>query len=294
MFENGSSEVAGSGSGKSSKCPVCNSNKSRETETALCIVSKCIICGHEYTDPQSIKNPEVYTDSYFEEAHKNWFAHPHHELFELLESVVLRKLGSRSFSAPILDVGCGRGALLNHFSKAGYRNLTGIDICTPPTNVQEGIRFIRTSIEDFASTERFDVILSTLAIEHVKDPFLMLSRIKQALNPGGIAIIVTNDVETPLYIAARLLRMAGVKEPYERLYHPHHLNHLSQKSLARLAMGSGLKLLDVYGLDVPFKALDIPSRSYLDKLVKEFGVKALFKLGRISHHRFLQVQVLAQ
>ena len=280
-------------SGKSSRCPVCSSSKAHGTETDLCTVSTCLSCGHEYTDPQSIKNPEVYTDSYFEEAHKNWFSHPHVELFRLLETLVSKELGRKSISARILDIGCGKGALLNYFSKVGYQNLTGIDICQPPTNAPRGIRFIRTSIEEFEDHERFDAIVSTLAIEHVEKPSLMLSKIRKILNPGGIAVIVTNDVKTPLYIAAKLLRLMGLKEPYERLYHPHHLNHLSRKALSRLAIESGLRLLNIYGLDVPFEALDIPSKSELGKLIKGSGVRTLFTLGRLTHHRFLQVQVLA-
>ena len=287
-----STQVANLASGTSSRCPVCNSSKARGTETDLCTVSRCLSCGHEYTDPQSIKNPEVYTDSYFEDAHKNWFAHPHVDLFKLLESVVSKELGRKSRSARILDLGCGKCALLNYFSEVGYQSLTGIDICQPPTNAKEGIKFIRTSIEDFDDHERFDVILSTLAIEHVEKPSLMLSKIRKALDPGGIAVIVTNDVKTPLYIAAKLLRLMGIKEPYERLYHPHHLNHLSQQSLSRMAMENGLTLLDIYGLDVPFAALDIPSRSRLGKLAKGAGVRALFSLGQLTRHRFLQIQVL--
>ena len=262
------------------------------TETSLCTVSTCIVCGHEYTNPLSIKRPEVYTKTYFEEAHKNWFANPHVDLFRLLEDVVLEKAVGTGFSTRILDVGCGKCALLNHFSDVGYLNLTGIDICEPPSNLRSAIRFIRASIEDFSNREQFDVIISTLAIEHVEKPSLMLKKIKAALAPSGIAIIVTNDVRTPLYLAAKLLKGVGLKEPYERLYHPHHLNHLTRTSLSALARGNGFNVLDILGVDVPFKALDIPSESFLGKLIKEVGVKSLFNLGRISGHRFLQIQIL--
>lgn len=251
-------------------------------------------CGHEYTDPRSIRNPEIYTDDYFEEAHRNWFANPHIDLFVSIESVISQTLDKRGLSARILDVGCGKGALLKHLSKAGYNCLTGIDICEPPKDDTKGIRFLQTSIEEFTSSDKFDVILSTLAIEHVVDPGLMLCKLRDLLEPGGIAIVVTNDVQTPLYKAAKLLRRVGLKEPYERLYHPHHLNHLSRKILGRIACESGFRVLDTYGLDVPFEALDIPSESHFSALVKGMGVRALFFLGKVSGHRFLQIQVFSK
>ena len=48
-------------------------------------------------------------------------------------------------------------------------------------------------------------------------------------------VIVTIDSNTPLYKAAKLMRLFGFSLAYKRLYDPHHLNHFSKKNLLRLA-----------------------------------------------------------
>jgi hypothetical protein len=43
---------------------------------------RCRGCTHAFTLPESIRVPESYKASYYEQDHSRWFEHPNIELFE--------------------------------------------------------------------------------------------------------------------------------------------------------------------------------------------------------------------
>ncbi len=51
-------------------------------------------------------------------------------------------------------------------------------------------------IEDFHTTERFDLILLLNLIEHVADPAAVLRRMQSLLSPTGVILIKTPNVDT--------------------------------------------------------------------------------------------------
>jgi len=73
----------------------------------------------------------------------------------------------------IIDIGCGNGELLNTLSKKGYNNLTGIDFKIPNNN---NFKFVKVDInkEEISSTQKFDLIISSHTIEHLKSPYNLI------------------------------------------------------------------------------------------------------------------------
>lgn len=274
-------------------CPVCGSTHVKKVvSTGLCKVISCGFCTHEYTHSALIFNPELYSDEYFVESHKNWFANPNLELFEFLHNKISFNINTNkpSGSIRLLDVGCGKGALLAYFASKDCYSLTGIDICDPDPGLPQSVTTHKIGVEDYRPVELFDVVVSTLAIEHVSDPEKMIRNIFSFLKPGGIALIVTNDVGTPLYKVARFLNFLGYIPPYERLFHPHHINHFKRKSLRLISNKAGFVFLSVDGIDVPLRCLDIPGISGFTRAINTAAVSTLFSIGKLTGRRFLQVQ----
>ena len=89
-------------------CPICRSEAVLEAPShPEVVLLRCGNCSHCFTDPGSVSE-EAYDESYFVEAHRNWFDHPNTKLFEL----VRREAAALGPNVSLLDVGCGKGDLL--------------------------------------------------------------------------------------------------------------------------------------------------------------------------------------
>ena len=81
-----------------------------------------------------------------------------------------------------LDMGCGTGGLTLAFAKLGVRHITGVDFL--PRNIEtaesharqigagRGVRFICRDLRAWVPEEKYDVLLSFDALEHIDDPRL--------------------------------------------------------------------------------------------------------------------------
>lgn len=97
----------------------------------------------------------------------------------------------------ILEVGCGYGYLTYALKKEGHEVL-GIDISKNAIEVAKkffGNLYELTSVEDFRTTKKFDVIVANELIEHLKDPKQFLKDCLEKLNTNGIMIITTPNVD---------------------------------------------------------------------------------------------------
>jgi 2-polyprenyl-3-methyl-5-hydroxy-6-metoxy-1,4-benzoquinol methylase len=93
----------------------------------------------------------------------------------------------------ILEVGCGNGLFLASVARLlPHKELVGIDISAPVLpGEQDGIRFIRADIIDFALEENFDVVYSEHVIEHIAPADLAahLTSLTRHLKENGTLII---------------------------------------------------------------------------------------------------------
>ena len=272
-------------------CPICNSRDILSKNiTDLCLVSLCSACGHEFTQKKDIFIEENYNKEYFDKVHKNWFANPQINLFKLIIKIINTKF--KRGNLKILDVGCGRGALLLYMKKYFRKaSLCGIDLSEPPADLDPSIKITQSSIDKFKSKNLYDVVMSTAVIEHIFDVKGFLRKFKDLVEDNGIVIIVTNDTGTPLYKVARILYFIGIKSPYQRLYHPHHVNHFSERNLEILAKKSGFKTIIKTGINVPLSSLDIPASNKIQKFFYKIIVYFLFIFGSIIGNYFLQIYV---
>ncbi len=117
-----------------------------------------------------------------------WFQAKKHIITSLIKDKVLQK-----FDRPIniADIGCGVGLLLNSLSQLG--NVTGIDysnqaldFCRENFNGELIQADCGTSIN---INKKYDLVIASDLIEHIKDETIIIENIYNLLNPNGYAII---------------------------------------------------------------------------------------------------------
>ena len=100
-----------------------------------------------------------------------------------------------------LDMGCGTGELTMAFAKLGAGAITGVDFL--PRNIDRArtlaarldidppVRFICQDLHAWrpAGDERYDVLLSFDALEHIENPERFLAKMADFVAPDGIAVL---------------------------------------------------------------------------------------------------------
>lgn len=134
----------------------------------------------------------------------------------------------------ILDVGCGRGLILEIAGQRGW-NVYGSESSDAAIKIceEKGIKMFKgdlnSSLFDAIS---FDVIISSEVIEHVQD-FSFVKHIYSLLRHGGLFYLTTPNFNC--YLRYRL------KENYSIIAYPDHLSYFTRKTLHCVLKKSGLK-----------------------------------------------------
>jgi 2-polyprenyl-3-methyl-5-hydroxy-6-metoxy-1,4-benzoquinol methylase len=143
----------------------------------------------------------------------------------------------------LLDVGCGNGELLRLID-ARYpgRQLIGVDLSPVAVadNARRGrhMRFAVANVEVEALPGPVDVIVCSEVLEHLAEPRAALDHIREALVPGGHAILTTPT---------------GTVHATER--HFGHVKHPSADELRRECEAAGLEVVELLNWGFPFYRL---------------------------------------
>lgn len=121
-----------------------------------------------------------------------------------LHDSLLEKISSlSSHQARILDVGCGSGAWLERLKRAGFADLTGLDLDTEQS-AAAGTPIFKADLNqpDWAGLAGpYDVITSIEVIEHIENLGVYLDKLSQLVAPDGYILLTTPNVES---LASRL------------------------------------------------------------------------------------------
>lgn len=143
----------------------------------------------------------------------------------------------------VLDIGCGVGALDLYLASKGYEVL-GIDISKHAVesarDSAEAMGFKNAKFEkyDFPSETpkgKFDFIIFTEVIEHIKEDRKALSQINKLLNKYGILLLSTPSIQAPLH------RIGYAKEFDKRVGH---LRRYDLENLYKMIEANGFKILE--------------------------------------------------
>lgn len=114
---------------------------------------------------------------------------------------LLRRFGAHlplDRSRSYLDMGCGTGELTLALAGMGAGRITGVDflprsIATAKSHAARlGIanaQFVCADLHAWQAPEKYDVLLSFDAFEHIDEPRAFLRRMKELAAPGGLAVI---------------------------------------------------------------------------------------------------------
>ncbi len=266
-------------------CMVCETKSSREFHFKDVDVFRCPCCGHAFSANYRVNVDEIYGLHYFTEAHKNWFNNPDKKLFKYISKSILK---FKNKNASIIDLGCGNGNFLNYLALNGFRNLTGLDIVEQ--NNIENFEYIKGDIEKIEGARKFDVVVTMMNIEHLKDPNRYIQQLKKLGKEDSIFIINTIDESSLIYKIAGFLFKFGFKSSAERLYHPHHINHYSQASLERVCYNNGLNYREKFKKNYPLNSVDIDNESF--KYLKFAGIIVINFLSDFFKRQISQTIIL--
>ncbi|MGO9554392.1 MAG: class I SAM-dependent methyltransferase [Syntrophobacteraceae bacterium] len=112
-------------------------------------------------------------------------------------SVIVGYVHHLKENAKILDVGCGEGLLKRRLCSAQYAYYLGFDISTNAiakacTFCDDKSIFKINSIEEFDSSERFDIIIFNESLYYVCYPLQVLKKYEAYLSSQGVFIVSMN------------------------------------------------------------------------------------------------------
>ncbi|HEX8425815.1 class I SAM-dependent methyltransferase [Hymenobacter sp.] len=116
-----------------------------------------------------------------------WFQARRDMVFRLVQDLKL------ATDAPILEIGCSGGPLLQRLRSTGYTNLTGIDVSEAGIAVAERRGIPNVSCMDGANltfhNASFDLVVASDVLEHIEDEAQALREWARVLRPGGRLLI---------------------------------------------------------------------------------------------------------
>jgi SAM-dependent methyltransferase len=233
---------------KLERCKICGSSDIRlyHKDFRGNEIYKCDNCGVQFMNPQ-------YTDEYLEDYYSRYtkeepewdepLSYGHNFYLSLLEKYIPQK-------GAILDIGCGKGHLLQQAKKRGWETF-GFDVdCNSVEHFSKKFD-IKMFCGDFTKInwdgKNFDLISMHHVFEHLKDPMAYLKIINSLLRQGGILFIVLPNIKSlSSRIKFRLEKLEIRKKHVGKYFDTsHHLFYYEPKTLKALLENQGYEILHV-------------------------------------------------
>jgi len=266
-----------------SKCPVCSKDSTAvEMKFNKCDIVKCNYCTHTFSQNMQITSDEIYSAAYFVSSHKNFFSYPDLKLYAEIKQFIDN---GKAKEAKIIDLGCGTGNFLKYMSTFNYKKLTGIDLIKNEDGI---ISYFQGDILNYNYTEKYDVVISNMNIEHIDDVSNYIKVIDSILEKDGIIIINTINEHSLIYNLSKILYKLNIKFVARRLYDYHHVNHFSVKSLQLLLNNFGYQSKHLILKSYPIKSVDIDSG--LIGFFYKFIILTIFVISNLTNSGISQTQ----
>ncbi len=202
---------------------------------------RCRECGLALTQPVPAAESwsRHYPSDYYGAANANRFPLPIEWLQTQFYGRRVRRMQKFIGGQPgrVLDVGCGRGFLLQEFRRQGW-DVLGTEAEDKAAAharqiLQLPVRIGALDSLDLPSAS-FDVVVLWHVLEHLRDPAAMLAQVGQLLRPGGMLLVgVPNFGSMEAWVC---------RNKWFHLDVPRHLNHFTPDSLERALRRTGLQV----------------------------------------------------
>lgn len=141
----------------------------------------------------------------------------------VFSNLILHEIKGRSKQLRVLDVGCGRGigrqVSLQHEVRQYCDEYWGLEP-DPGVEPEDGLfdNYQHALMETADIPEQhFDVIYSSMVMEHVEDPDAFLRAVQRCLKPGGVYLFVTPNANSFVPWATKMSRYLRLDELILRL-----------------------------------------------------------------------------
>lgn len=233
-------------------CPACRSaRRTVRLERFGRKVMQCLDCDVGYMDAFPADVEDVYSQTVYLESHEvNYLQNVDYRkkrfAMERLD-IIRRHLRKPPSQARLLDVGCGTGWFLEVAKEKGFL-VSGQEIgkqLAEYTSKKLGARIHTVPLAELPKSEVFDVITLFDVLEHVTDPRAVLKALRDHLNPGGIGVIFTPNLDS---VGIGILR-----ERSSLIMPAEHLFYFTPASLRRIIEETPLEVVEFQtkGMDIP-------------------------------------------
>lgn len=184
-------------------------------------------------------------------------------LYEKLEEIIPQK------EIKILDIGCGSGYIRKIFFELKYKvDYTGVDVKKHSDFEKYNqytvvSKLIESKIEDFQTEEKFDLVFSLCALEHIENDKLVVAKSNELLKDNGIGIY---------FVPSKYSFLLYLKHGYRR-YNPLRLKKLFGKNIRIYRLGG------LFSFVFHFFLITIPKRIF--KTTKIIELKIYPKIIKI-------------
>jgi 2-polyprenyl-3-methyl-5-hydroxy-6-metoxy-1,4-benzoquinol methylase len=182
----------------------------------------------------------------------------------------------------ILDVGSGRGELLEAARREGVSVAVGLELSRAmiASAAEHGLVVLEATAEDYVrDTDRqFDCVVLAAVLEHVEDPDSLLEASARLLRPGGVVYIDVPRDPNIVTMAARLaaaLRRSPAVLNLSPTFSPFHVFGFTPKSLARLLSKRGFDLEELVVEAAPF----VPHRDDIRDRLSAIAASLMIRAG---------------
>lgn len=214
-------------------CPFCRKPLKTELIADFLFCEKCAIAVRNETD-MPLSGENIYDE--------RWAKLQGDEKYNFRRAMFTQKqIRQLHGIKTVLDIGCGTGILVNVLSRRGYI-VDGIDISLEAIEFAKSHRkgnFYLSSIEGFRSKYKYDLVIATQLIEHLRNPESLLINVKRLLNLGGYVYVETPNLYSWNKRSIWRRRIGGM------FYGTDHRICYTTRSLSVLLRDNGLKICKI-------------------------------------------------
>ncbi len=197
-------------------------------------IVRCKQCGLVFTDIGSFNPDDYYNESYYKTVYPDYLKDKKVHLINARS--LLKKIGKYFNTGSLCEIGSAYGFFLNAARDEGW-DVCGYEVSDYSRDYS--CRELDLAVEkDFLSAgggSRFDFICMNDTIEHLTDPFAVLGKCRDVLNPGGGLMITTGDIGS--------LHSKLFGKRWRLLTPPLHLYFYSRETLSYLLEKHGFEIL---------------------------------------------------
>jgi 2-polyprenyl-3-methyl-5-hydroxy-6-metoxy-1,4-benzoquinol methylase len=180
----------------------------------------------------------------------------------------------------VLDIGCGRGIILDELRKLGWA-VTGTELSDAAARFARAVLQLDVKVGDLRHLHfeegAFDAVVLWHVLEHVDDPASLLREVHRLVRPGGFVLVAVPNFGS---IEAKLTRAS-----WFHLDVPRHVSHFTPETLVRM-----LEAEQFTSERINYFSLEYDYFSFVQSVLNRLGVhqNSLYELLRAGPAKLLQ------